>query len=125
MFASHPSGHLPSLYEQMFAKANSSRLAQHSLGALRIARSFLLLEDDYEVDWEVDVDERPTQTHPHRAPLRGPGNRSRRQTRRRRAGQGEPARHVCVSPVGAAPHALRASRERPRCATGRAPRSRH
>ena len=37
---------------------------------LRLARSFLLLEDDYDVDWEVDQDE-PARDAPHRAPLRG------------------------------------------------------
>jgi len=29
-------------------------LAQRALGALGLTRSFLLLEDDYDVDWEVD-----------------------------------------------------------------------
>ncbi|MGH2879761.1 MAG: hypothetical protein ACRDK4_09185 [Solirubrobacteraceae bacterium] len=35
------------------------------MSALRLVRSFLLLEDDYDVDWEVDQDE-----HPHRRPAR-------------------------------------------------------
>ncbi len=70
---------------------------------LSLARSFLLLEDDYDVDWEVDQDESgrgdtrgrgdaATEPHPHRSPLRGgcvP----------RRAGQPIPASHFCVSPV--------------------------
>jgi hypothetical protein len=87
-------------YEQMFASTKNSALAQRTLGALRLTRSFLLLEDDYDVDWEVDLDEPLTQTnHPHRAWLRGPGSRSRRLAKRR-AGQIEPARHDCLSPVG-------------------------
>jgi hypothetical protein len=84
----------------MFASTKNSALAQRTLGALRLTRSFLMLEDDYDVDWEVDLDEPLTQTtHPHRASLRGPGSRSRR-LGKRRAGQIEPARHHCLSPIG-------------------------
>lgn len=91
-------------YEQMFASTKNSSLAQRTLGALRLTRSFLLLEDDYDVDWEVDLDELLTQTtHPHRASLRGPGSRSRRLAKRR-PGQSEPARHHCLSPVRDTPH---------------------
>jgi hypothetical protein len=87
-------------YEQMFASTKNSALAQRTLGALRLTRSFLLLEDDYDVDWEVDLDDHQTQTtHPHRASLRGPGSRSRRLAKRR-AGQIAPARHHCLSPIG-------------------------
>jgi hypothetical protein len=90
---------MPTFYEQMFASAKTSPLAQRTLGALRLTRSFLLLEDDYDVDWEVDRDEAMTQTHPHRTPLRGPGRRSRNAPPRRRAGQAAPAQHFCISPV--------------------------
>jgi hypothetical protein len=85
-------------YEQMFPSHKNSMLAQRTLGALRLTRSFLLLEDDYDVDWEVDLDESLTQKHPHRAPLRGPGSRSRRLPERR---PGEPivADSHCLSPV--------------------------
>jgi hypothetical protein len=58
-------------YEHMFPSTPKNKLAQRALGALRVARSFLLLEDDYEVDWEVGQDERTAVPHPHRAPLRG------------------------------------------------------
>jgi hypothetical protein len=87
-------------YEQMFPSRKNSTLAQRTLGALRLTRSFLLLEDDYDVDWEVDLDESLTQKHPHRAPLRGPGSRSRRLPERR---PGEPiaADAHCLSPVEA------------------------
>ena len=44
-------------YEHMFSPTRTSALAQRALGALRLTRSFLLLEDDYDVDWEVDPDE--------------------------------------------------------------------
>src|ERR1700691_2134063 len=55
----------------MFPSANSS-LARRALDALRLTRSFLTLEDDYAVDWEVDRDEPAREApHPHRAPLRG------------------------------------------------------
>lgn len=112
----------------MFATAKTSTLAQRTLGALRLTRSFLLLEDDYDVDWEVDRDEALTQTHPHRVPLRGPGRRSRRAAIRRRAGQGVPTRHVCISPVNAvnvAPGRAPALRKRPSCTASHKRRSRH
>ncbi|MGA8365070.1 MAG: hypothetical protein WB709_11180 [Solirubrobacteraceae bacterium] len=75
-----------------------------------MARSFLLLEDDYDVDWEVDQDEfgqdrsmidgifdRPAREraqmhHPHRAPLRG-------RSARVRAGAPARASQVCLCPV--------------------------
>jgi hypothetical protein len=89
-------------YEQMFPSRKNSTLAQRTLGALRLTRSFLLLEDDYDVDWEVDLDESLTQKHPHRAPLRGPGSRSRRLAGDgRRPGEAPAADHRCLSPAGA------------------------
>jgi hypothetical protein len=60
-------------------------------------RSFLLLEDDYGVDWEVDQEERVGVDHPHRAPLQGRAAAARRN--RRRPGQPAPPQHACVSPV--------------------------
>jgi hypothetical protein len=77
----------------MFSPARTSTLAQRALGALSLARSFLLLEDDYDVDWEVDEDEPEQAIHPHRVPLRG-----RRPPRR--AGASAP-QQVCISPVEA------------------------
>jgi len=78
-------------YEQMFPSSNSS-LAQRALGALRLTRSFLLLEDDYAVDWEVDWDEPTREVHPHRAPLRG-GFVDRR------LGEPVPRPQLCLSPM--------------------------
>jgi len=105
------------VYEHMFGWSTPSpltRRAHRSIGrSLSLARSFLLLEDDYDVDWEVDQDEsgrdrskidgisdRPargradvaTEPHPHRAPLR-------RGFVPRRPDQPVPASHFCVSPV--------------------------
>jgi hypothetical protein len=97
-FASDPSGGGPSFYEQMFATATTSKLSQRALGALRLTRSFLLLEDDYDVDWEVDYDEPLTHKHPHRAALRGPGRRSRRASDRR-GGETASTATTCLSPV--------------------------
>jgi hypothetical protein len=79
-------------YEHMFPTANKPKLAQRALDALRVARSFLLLEDDYDVDWEVDQDEPNRVPHPHRAPLRG-------RVYERRAGQVAAAKHLCLSPL--------------------------
>ncbi|HLM84729.1 MAG TPA: hypothetical protein VK272_00930 [Solirubrobacteraceae bacterium] len=76
----------------MFPPRTSSKLAQRTLDALRVARSFLLLEDDHSIDWEVDQDEHARASHPHRAPLRG-----RRVARR--PGAVAPVCHVCLCPV--------------------------
>ena len=89
----------------MFAPQRTSKLAQRTLGALRLTRSFLLLEDDYEVDWEVDHDEPLTQQHPHQVPLCGPGRRSRR-ARDRRAGETPAAQAICLSPVDGSTRSL-------------------
>ncbi len=80
----------------MFPSAKTSKLAQRSFGALRLTRSFLMLEDDYDVDWEVDEDEL-TQIHPHRMPLRE--SRRWRRSSTRRPGQIEPVKTLCLSPV--------------------------
>jgi hypothetical protein len=76
----------------MFPSTRTSTLAQRALGALRLTRSFLLLEDDREVDWEVDQDARGPALHPHRVALRG------RLSPRR---PGEPLKrpHVCLCPL--------------------------
>ncbi|HEV2922582.1 MAG TPA: hypothetical protein VGW98_00990 [Solirubrobacteraceae bacterium] len=76
----------------MFPSSRTSTLAQRALDALRLTRSFLLLEDGHDVDWEVGQDEPSQAIHPHRAPLRG-----RRAARRR--GRPAPAPQVCVSPI--------------------------
>jgi hypothetical protein len=81
-------------YEQMFPSTRTSTLAQRALGALRLTRSFLLLEDDYDVDWEVDLIEPGRTVHPHRVPLRG------RFAANRRPGQPAPTKHVCLCPTG-------------------------
>jgi hypothetical protein len=76
----------------MFSSPRTSKLAQRALGALRLTRSFLLLEDDYDVDWEVDPNEHYRAPHPHRAPLRSP-------ERSRRPGSSIPRDHACLTPV--------------------------
>jgi hypothetical protein len=48
-------------YEHMFSSSHSETRrprARRLSSALLLIRSFLLLEDDYDVDWEVDRDER-------------------------------------------------------------------
>jgi hypothetical protein len=77
----------------MFPSSRTSTLAQRALGALRLTRSFLLLEDDYDVDWEVDQDEHSQAPHPHRAPLRG-------RVPARRPGSPERVSQPCLCPVG-------------------------
>jgi hypothetical protein len=75
----------------MFCSSRTSPLAQRALGALRLTRSFILLEDDYDVDWEVDQNEHLRAPHPHRAPLRERG--------RVRPGQPEAAPGRCLTPT--------------------------
>ncbi|MGA9285100.1 MAG: hypothetical protein WBV85_06625 [Solirubrobacteraceae bacterium] len=99
----------------MFCSSPAPRLNRRLLGALRLARSFLLLEDDYKVDWEVDQDEpavpmrrglgsdrdEPAEDghdsmgegHPHRMALQ-----SRLSVRR--PGIVVPHEQVCLCPVG-------------------------
>jgi len=89
----------------MFPAHPISKLAQRALGALRTAGSFLLLEDDHDVDWEVGQDQLGHVSHPHRAPLRGG-------FARRRPGQPPAPAHACLSPVGRAVHAHHRARAR-------------
>ena len=117
-FAWDPSEVAPTFYEQMFANARTSKLAQRSLGALRLTRSFLTLEDDYDVDWEVDRDEEQTQNHPHRVPLRGPGRRSRT-AGDRRGGEIAPKRQLCLSSIDDANDGAVHPRTRRPCARSR------
>ena len=79
----------------MFSSLRTSTLAQRALGALELTRSFLLLEDDYAVDWEVDGDELPS-VHPHRAPLRAPWGA--REPHARRPGRAR-TQHFCLTPI--------------------------
>jgi hypothetical protein len=97
----------------MFPKANASTLTQRTLAGLRLCRSFLMLEDDDAVDWEVGWTERAELAeHPHRAALR---ERRTRGHEPRRPGQPSPAVQVCTSPIrDAAPYAYVAIARRPR-----------
>jgi hypothetical protein len=93
----------------MFPPTRTSTIRQRALGALGLVRSFLLLEDDTAVDWEVGQDERVEVDHPHRAALRG--RAIERRLAHRRPGQGAPRDHVCLCPIAAAPQpAARAAR---------------
>jgi hypothetical protein len=83
----------------MFSSPRTSNLGQRAFGALGLLRSFLLLEDDYEVDWEVGQDELSEVDHPHRAALRGRAIADR--LAQRRPGQPAPRVHVCLCPIGA------------------------
>jgi hypothetical protein len=76
----------------MFPRPLHPTTAQRARSALALARSFLLLEDDVSVDWEVDRNEPAAPPHAHRAPLRG-------RARARRPGTVPPAEQVCVCPV--------------------------
>jgi hypothetical protein len=75
----------------MFCMPRTSTLAQRVTGALALTRSFLLLEDDCEVDWEVDRSEHNRVAHPHRRALRG------RETPRR-PGRLPHREQVCLCP---------------------------
>ncbi len=111
----------------MFPSAETSPVGRRVRNALSLARSFLLLEDDYDVDWEVDGGE-PGQGetcadahHPHRALLRA---RPITVERRRRGQPAAPAQ-LCLCPVGGpagvTPPSGVSHLERPRARPERAP----
>jgi hypothetical protein len=79
----------------MFPPSKDSTLARRILGVARLTRSFLLLEDDYDVDWEVDRNEPAEAIHPHRVALR-------RHSRAGRPGRPPEPQHVCMCPVNRA-----------------------
>jgi hypothetical protein len=101
-----PEPHLQ--YEHMFPSTDTPPFARCLLGALQLIRSFLLLEDDYDIDWEVDQDE-PIESpmcgsrlsaenesnrcnHPHRVALRS-------RLGARRPGVPAPREQVCLCPL--------------------------
>ena len=103
----------------MFSSHDTPPLARRIFGALGTIRSFLLLEDDYNVDWEVDQEghiESPTcgsrlsarndadrgNHHPHRMALQS-------RLGDRRPGAGVPREQVCLCPLPA--RSLRGQRE--------------
>lgn len=114
------------LYEHMFSSTNPTPLKRRALDTLCLVRSFLLLEDDYDVDWEVGQDERIGQSpaerergwlvqtdrvdHPHRKLLQS-------RLGSRRAGMLAPREQVCLCPVPA-----RVSRARTRAVVDGGPR---
>jgi hypothetical protein len=92
----------------MFSSTDAPLFARRLLGTLHLIRSFLLLEDNYDIDWEVDQDEPAEPStcrlrssgrsepdrgdHPHRMALRsGLGAR--------RPGIPAPREQVCLCPV--------------------------
>ncbi len=77
----------------MFSSLRRTPLAQRALGALDLARSFLLLEDDYAVDWEVD------RGRAVRQDLTRTGSRCAGGTQTRRPGTVPAARQECISPT--------------------------
>jgi len=95
----------------MFSPTRTSPLRRRARNALGLARSFLLLEDDYEVDWEVGQDERSEVDHPHRAALAPHAITDR--LAHRRPGEPPAPPHPCLSPVN------RPARSHQRRAVGR------
>jgi hypothetical protein len=81
----------------MFSPTRTSALKRRARSALGLTRSFLLLEDDYEVDWEVGQDERFQVDHPHRAALAAHAIDDRME--HRRPGEPQAPAHLCLSPV--------------------------
>jgi hypothetical protein len=104
------------LYERVFCSTATSTLMQRARGALSLTRSFLLLEDDDPVDWEVDREDRgrvcdePSWALAHRAPLR-----ERRAVRR--AGQPQSRPQVCLCPIGSAATGRAVASSSPACAS--------
>ena len=102
------------MYEHMFCSSRKPEAPRRLVRTLQLVRSFLLLEDDYDVDWEVDQDElaeraeslrwigedpegqddsREGSVHPHRRALQS-------QLGARRPGIVACREQVCLCPVG-------------------------
>ena len=108
----------------MFSRGTST-LTQRALAAAGLIRSFLLLEDDRSVDWEVDRQEVAGDVQAARAPLHEHQTRAPpRAGRVAPASPAQAARRVsqpCLSPIGPAErHELVAPRTR---AAGSSPRT--
>jgi len=84
----------------MFSNGTST-LTQRALAAAEAFRSFLLLEDDVRVDWEVDQARETGNADAQRAPLHA--RALTRPPRKRRPGEAPATAHVCLSPVDEAP----------------------
>jgi hypothetical protein len=112
-------------YEHVFSSNDTQSLSRSFFTGLRLIRSFLLLEDDHNVDWEVDGNE-PTRTlgcgarparwgvperedHPHRVALRS-------RLGARRPGLVVPREQVCLCPLPA--RSDRSTQRDSRIATG-------
>jgi hypothetical protein len=93
----------------MFSSNHASSLGRRLSTGLRLIRSFLLLEDDCDVDWEVDRDE-PSKTH--RCGARPPASRElserphhphrmalRSRLDARRPGLVVPSEQLCLCPL--------------------------
>jgi hypothetical protein len=85
----------------VFCSPATSTLVRRARTALSLTRSFLLLEDDDPVDWEVDrverrIDEEPAWAHAHRRQLR---ERRAVPGLVRRAGQATPRPQPCLCPI--------------------------
>ena len=92
----------------MFSSIDTPLFARRLFEGLHLIRSFLLLEDDYDVDWEVDQDkpiewpmcgsrlsarnESDRGNHPHRVALSS-------RLGARRPGVPVPREHVCLCPL--------------------------
>src|ERR1700675_909086 len=96
----------------MFPTRRTSQVLQRASGALVLLRSFLLLEDDHEIDWEVDQEPAQPIEHPHRAALSGRPLKLLRASRRPGATAASP--HVCISPISRAAAAGALSEHLPR-----------
>ena len=83
--------------EHMFSRGTSP-LTQRALAAAGLIRSFLLLEDDPDVDWEVDGQDGSGDAQTTAAALHA--RKLTRPVRTRRHGESAAASHPCLSPVG-------------------------
>jgi len=109
----------------MFSQ-RTSKLTQRALAAAGQIRSFLLLEDDRDVDWEVDAQEVSGDVHATAAALHE--RQLQRPARSRRPGSTRAAVQPCLSPVRSVgrhervrPHITERAAHRGRPSCGRSP----
>jgi hypothetical protein len=90
----------------------TSKLTQRALATAELLRSFLLLEDDRSVDWEVDRSREREEGQAGRAALHEHARSLARPPRARRPGEAPARPQLCLSPIAGTPPGVHGARSR-------------